>query len=338
MKSKVIYDWVSFTSKIHSPEGIIDLLGLQGVAWEQIKGARGYKDRYYYNCISIHFNGSEEMGVWCEMSGQGCRVFESLGTGDYDYLFAEILYNADEMHLTRLDVAFDDRDGILDMDTMIIDTRMKNYVSKMSSWQITESNKGQSIVIGSPKSDMLIRIYDKAAERGYEDGTHWVRVEMQLRDQRAQEFVKHLVTPEGEHLSYNLGELYAAVLHNYLRFVCPSKVDLNKWRWPLMDYWAELLNGAARISIYSKPGTEYNLARCDNYVFNQAGNAVAALIDIYGVDSFLKKLRARPTRRNIKYDMLRDQYGLHGGNDAKETDHSSDFDTGNSGYAVDLDA
>ncbi|MBQ1233185.1 MAG: replication initiation factor domain-containing protein, partial [Clostridia bacterium] len=37
---------------------------------------------------------------------------------------------------------------------------------------------------GSPKSNMYIRIYDKAAERDLE-GIHWIRVEMQMRDEIA---------------------------------------------------------------------------------------------------------------------------------------------------------
>ena len=37
-------------------------------------------DRKYFGNISIHYNSREDMGVWCEMSGQGCRNFEDLTT------------------------------------------------------------------------------------------------------------------------------------------------------------------------------------------------------------------------------------------------------------------
>ena len=102
MESKVIYDWVSITSKIHSPEGFIKLLGLESVNWQMIKGAHGYRDRYYYNCISIHYNGREDMGIWLELSGQGCRVFETLGNGDYENLFEEVHANPGDMKITRI--------------------------------------------------------------------------------------------------------------------------------------------------------------------------------------------------------------------------------------------
>lgn len=74
MENLVLYDWVSITSKIHTPEQIISLIGMDSVTWETIKGAHGYRDRLYWNCISIHFNGSPDQGVWLEMSGQGFKA------------------------------------------------------------------------------------------------------------------------------------------------------------------------------------------------------------------------------------------------------------------------
>ena len=58
--NKVIYDWISCTSKIHLPFQFVETLGMQGVTWENTKGAHGYKDRLYFNGISIHYNGRED--------------------------------------------------------------------------------------------------------------------------------------------------------------------------------------------------------------------------------------------------------------------------------------
>ena len=63
-------------------------------------------------------------------------------------------------------------------------------MSRMKYWEVVRSSGGISGQIGSPKSKILVRIYDKAAERGFTDGRHWVRVELQLRDKRAGEFLK----------------------------------------------------------------------------------------------------------------------------------------------------
>ncbi|MBR6050299.1 MAG: replication initiation factor domain-containing protein [Clostridia bacterium] len=294
---KVIIDWLSVTSKCYSVADFIDFLGLQSAPWIETKGAHGYRRRMYFECISIHFDGNDS--VWLEMSGQGCRAFESFGTGDFTSIFA--LCDSGDFKLTRLDVAFDDRFvpempgeecfGILDMAVLAGDTLAHNFVSKSTEWEVLQSSKGCSVVIGSYKSDVLIRIYDKARERNYTDGTHWVRVELQLRNDRALAFSR---------IKEDIGAAFAGVLLNYLRYVVPQ-LDSNPSRWPLTEYWSNLIKSANRISIYIKPGTEYNLLQCENYVFNQAGNAIDALIDLYGVDLFVEKLKSRSTKPNPKY-------------------------------------
>lgn len=299
MENIVIYDWVSITSKIHTPEQIIALLGMDSVTWDTIKGAHGYKDRLYWNCISIHFNGSPDQGVWLEMSGQGCRAFETVGHGDYEHLFRIVLDSGDQMKITRLDVAFDDHTGILDLDVITRDTLSGNYVAKAKSWECIQSSKGTSVVIGSRQSSVLIRIYDKAAERNIDDGSHWVRCELQLRDERCLEFVDQ---------PYQIGETFAGVVLNYLRYVDPDPTDSNKWRWPMTDYWLDLIQDAVAIQIAEKPGVRYNLLNCENFVYNQAGNAINALLQVYDVETFLKKLQERKSKPNPKYSEMVTNY------------------------------
>lgn len=292
-KNIVIYDWLSFTSKTHTPDQLIAALGLSHVPWSDTKGARGYRDRKYFSCISIHYNGREDMGVWVEMSGQGCRTFEDLSDVGWDNLFKFIHQN--DLHMTRLDVAYDDHTGVLPIDEIFEDVQSGMFVSRMNYWQAMLSSEGTTVQIGSPQSKVLVRIYDKAAERGCEPGTHWIRCEMQLRGDRASEFT---------HIGLPIGEAFAGVLLNYLRFVEPDPEDTNKHRWPMKEYWAELIGDAEKISIFTSPGMEYNEERCRNYVVNQAGNAVDACIKMYGAREFVKMINQRDTRRNPKYDMI----------------------------------
>jgi DNA relaxase NicK len=154
-----------------------------------VKGFYGYQDRLYYDGISIHHNGTAEMGICAEMSGQGCRNFESFGKGNYDDIFALILENYDDdserrqMNITRLDV-----------------------------------------VSTAP---------------------HWLN-------------------------------------------------------------WIESFES---VSIFDKPGVEYNIVRCENYVFKQAGRAVDTLIKIHGVDSFMEKLKENIPPQSIKYATLIEKHG-----------------------------
>ena len=288
----VIYDWLSFTSKIHTPQELIDALGLSHVGWTQTKGARGYRDRLYFSAISIHYNGRDDMGVWVEMSGQGCRTFESLSAVGWERLFSFIRENG--LKITRLDVAYDDHTGILPMSRIVQDTQAGMFISKSDYWETVLSSKGSTVQIGSPQSKVLIRIYDKAAERKCEPGTHWIRCEIQMRDDRAAQFTK---------IPLPIGEAFAGVLLNYLRFVEPSD-DVNKWRWPMTDYWRDLVEDAQRISIYRAPGLEYNEERLKNYVINQAGNAIDCLIKLYGIEELERMIDERPCAPNPKYDLL----------------------------------
>lgn len=304
MDSKVIYDALSITSKIHSTQDLIELLGLTGVTWEVVKGHHGYRQRLYWNSISIHFDGREDdvcsMGIWLEMMGQGCRAFETYGSGCYEDLFNEVLCNPDQMNITRLDVAFDDHEGILDIEQLCDDTRSLEFVSRFNEWQVILGSKGSSVTHGSMKSDIFVRIYDKALERGYTDGRHWIRVELQLRRERALAFIN-------QHGS--VGERFSGVLLNYLRYVDEDLHDSNRWRWDLKPYWDDLIGGALKIRLYEKPGEEYNILNLQHYVYDMAGGAAWTLMQIEGKDKFLDMISSEPSNLNPKYKRILEMYG-----------------------------
>jgi phage replication initiation protein len=297
-KNLILYDWLSFTSKKHTPLQLIKAMGFpDDIPWQDIKGAKGYRDRMYFNCISIHYNGRDDMGVWVEMSGQGCRAFETLSTLQNCWQDIFWFIFKEGCNVTRLDIAYDDHEGILDLGVIKQDTESGEYISKATYWEVVNSSKGLTVQIGSPQSPVLIRMYDKARERNCELGMHWVRVEIQLRDDRAKKFL-------GLDFDYSIGDAFCGVLLNYLRYVEPDPLDSNRWRWPLKDYWGNFLLGASKISIYEKPGLDYNLERCHNYVINQAGNALDAYIQCVGIEGLKRSLKERTTKPNPKYQQM----------------------------------
>lgn len=195
------------------------------------------------------------MGVWVEMSGQGCRAFESISQLGWPGLFSFISESG--LKITRLDVAFDDHTGILHMRDIIEDTQDGNFVSRSDYWETVLSSKGSTVQIGSPQSKVLVRIYDKARERHCEEGTHWNRVELQLRDDRAIQFTR---------LQLPIGEAFSGVLLNYLRYVIPDGEDSNRWRWPMRPYWldTQLLTPISRRCwfVLNKDYDAYNTLAC----------------------------------------------------------------------------
>lgn len=305
----VLIDWVTFTTKIDSIATLQEELGLSHVTWTDFpgRGRYGYRDRMEFGSVNILYNGRDDMGICCEMSGQGCRTFEDHTTLSlkWESLFPNFL--SLDWHLTRLDVALDDHTGVLDISRIFNDTISHSYVSRLRAYRVELSGKtdssviGTSVTFGSRSSMTLIRIYDKAAERGYDDGRHWVRVEMQMRDERAFQFLSLLQ-------SMPVGEAFAGVLLNYLRFVEPVDSDSNKSRWVMTDYWAELCKDVSKIRLFVAPGGEYNVQNLENYCFNISGNAAACYIDMFGVDAYLDGLRHRSCKPSQKFELLKRQY------------------------------
>ena len=78
----------------------------------------------------------------------------------------------------------------------------------------------------------------------------------------------------------------------------------------MTDYWLDMLEVLTPIRIYTAPGMDYNVDRCREYVINQAGNAIDALIQIYGIHDFQHMIATRPTSPNPKYERLVQQYKM----------------------------
>lgn len=300
-ENRIIFDWVSFTTRKHSVSDLIDILALAECPFETVRGSKGFMWRQYFGGISIHYNENEMFTpgefIWLEMSGQGCRSFETYGDGNYEKLFELVRRDPENIHITRLDVAFDDMTGVFDINKICDEVRAEHFVSRTSTYQSIYSNAGNAVYFGSKKSNVFIRIYDKAAERGYDgEKFHWVRCELQLKDVNAKGFVDKLQEKD-------LRELYLGVLKNYISFRIPTN-DSNKRRWPVAEWWAVFLDDAVRISVWSKPGVEYNLSACERYVMTQPIGSIKTLIEIFGKEAFLEMVRKAPSPKNPKYKQL----------------------------------
>lgn len=326
MENKILFDWLSFTCKTKrvdingvliekiNERNLVELLGLENLQFEELPGVKGFKNRMYFDGISIHYNSEIYDYMWVEMSGQGCRVFESLSSHkSYSHIFKFFLSNPDIANITRLDVAYDDFIGLLDIYAIaqdvvpdVKDTSRYNYVSPLRAHSVTISDRSVCINIGSCRSNIMFRIYDKAAERNKSDSIpHWVRCEMQLRRDRAFEFIRLL-----EFENETVDNLYFLVLNNYLRFVKPDG-DSNKSRWDLADHWVAFATSVTveKRSLFVKPGVDYNLAKLDNYVENMSGGAVFTYLKCHGINRLVETLfdKYKKAKLNPKYKRLLDE-------------------------------
>lgn len=308
----ILIDWITFTSFDYSVADLKHYFGLAGQPWDLCEyGRYGYKRREVFQGVSILYDGRvdettgiDTMGICVECSGQGCRALETYGNIDWLHMLAVLTDENESFRITRLDLAFDDHTGILDKLQLKLDTDDGNYRSLFRNWEIRYGAVGFSIYHGSRKSDVMIRIYDKAAERGLFDGSHWIRVEAQLRDANAQGAARAIV----EH--QDVGSTFSGILAKYLVYLTESD-DSNRSRWPVADYWQELIHNAARITIAAKPGVDYNIFHMEHFLINTAGGALKTWIEIFGLDALPELLKKRTSKLNPRHQMVLQAYQQH---------------------------
>ena len=308
----IIYDWLTFSTKDYSLDGILQLLGLDGVQWQQGLGSKlRYSERWSFMGMSIHWTPDNvtdrNEGVCVEFSGQGCRAFETFGGISFENLLSWCVECG--CSITRLDVALDDFSGLIDIQEMFDKANRFEFTCRTQHIQCYSDcpdqlpdHRALTICHGSRSSNVFIRCYDKRCERqAYDDYSHWVRLELQLRGENALGFVL---------ASGSIGDRFRGVLANYLNYVDPVQEDSNKRRWPVSSWWVNLLDGAAAISIASKKDIEYNKLRLDTYVYGQCINAVKAELMYDGGEKFLRTVFSESPGMPIKYSVIEKNNGI----------------------------
>lgn len=297
----ILIDWLTVTFHDIEVKDVQHILGLDqpDIDWEDRLAFRhGYPRQCSFSNIVIRYGADNienykddakstaaekvrfDMGICLDMSGNGCRAFETYGSGDWLQLLSAICNLDTRINITRLDLAFDDHTGVLDLYRIKQDVEERNYTGSPKKAQVIWSDdqeediQGLTVYIGSNKSPVMIRIYDKAAERGYKD-VHWVRVELQLRHERAGAAIAEILKIQ------DVGKTFSGVLRNYCCFREPT-ADTNKSRWPIAEYWNALIAGAERIRLWISPGEPYNFRKTEEHMINQYGQALQAYERIHG--------------------------------------------------------
>lgn len=286
-------DWVtvSFNLDVYS---VIALLGLDHVKFSfSEKYSWGYPCTAEYGHIKVYYNPDDlpenfdiprypkaHKGCCLNMSGQGCRDFETYSPDlSWAMLFSRI--KVADGNFTRLDLAYDDRSGVIFLPRLAMDVAERNFIGharqtmRLYSDDIENDLQGLTVYVGSQKSDLFIRIYDKAAERGYQPSEmHWVRVEIEMRHDRA------VLAADAVSTDPHIGHVFAGILANYLKIVTPNG-DSNKSRWPVADYWEKLLHDVSALHL-TMPGIEYNFRKSEVYFLKQYHQYLRAYYVIYG--------------------------------------------------------
>lgn len=300
MKNAYLIDWLTFSVKCHTVNEILSFLQIDEIIpmLECTKGYWRYEHCISYGKLSILYGGTNN-SITVNMSGQGCRTFETYSKLSWHELLYYACYEPGN-NITRFDMAFDSFDKKLKLDkveriatkninALRNNEKTTNLRTKFEYIDVHNTTKGLTVYFGSNSSDIQIMMYDKARERGYEieDKLDWKRTEIQLRNENAQLYVQNILKGE---LSY--GEIFSITLNNYLAFI--NEDDINKSRCTLLSWWEKYLETTKRIKIFERKNIDYNLPKLEKFLNHNCSSSIKTYYEIYGqkgIDDIIKNAK-----------------------------------------------
>lgn len=280
-------DTLEFASRESDEKKLINFLQLNNVKFLSGRSPQqGYDYAFYYQGIIISFKSDGPFHSYVTFSGKGCRALESILGADEnkipnfwrDYIIN--LCNNIDPDFRRIDIAADDRSGAFDVYTCIkyyAAGKFAGAVRRVVGHIFDE----QIFYAGSPRSDALVRIYNKALERGYSEadlGSKWLRVEMQLRHGNAQQLINEWLGSD------NLQKYFCGHLLYLCRFLAKPNDKKNSQRINTAGFWKDFIGRVEKIPFVSSPGSDYNKSKLQRFLDNQCASSIKTRLLLDGDD------------------------------------------------------
>jgi phage replication initiation protein len=236
------------------------------------KGMMGYRQQVARGNVRILFDGQQGMGVHVQASGKGCRELEAeKGVAGIPALVGWLLQQGGQF--TRLDVAYDDLQGLINLQEVMRYITERRVVTRYRKWSKQESGDltddgqtGQTVYFGSAQSETRVRMYDKAVEQG--QAGQWVRVELQTRDERAQALA-HLIT------GGNMQQV-AGVLRGLIEFK-EAGSHSQRERWETAPWWEMFLQWASKVRLGASPAKR-TIEQVKQWLTQQVAPSIALIL------------------------------------------------------------
>ena len=275
-----------------------------------------YTEHYYLGDVFVYTSQDEEKGTLLELKGKGCRQFESYllaqGRSWYDFLMDALIEGG---VMKRLDLAINDRAGILDIPDLTAKCNREECVSLFRSFKSYASGElvkhneqdkagmGHTLYIGSLKSEVYFCCYEKSYEQyaklriPLEEAPIKNRFEIRLKDERAYYAVRELLT------HYDAEQTAFSIINHYIRFV-DREPEKRKTDWKLNDRWAWFI-GKDRPPVKLTTDPEpYTLERTLGWISRQVAPTLKMLkkIDAGNSTSYLKEIEdnAKLTEKHLQ--------------------------------------
>ena len=275
-----------------------------------------YTEHYYLGDVFVYTSQDEEKGTLLELKGKGCRQFESYllaqGRSWYDFLMDALVEGG---VMKRLDLAINDRAGILDIPDLTAKCNREECVSLFRSFKSYASGElvkhneqdkagmGHTLYIGSLKSEVYFCCYEKNYEQYAKLGIPTSeapiknRFEIRLKDERAYYAVRELLT------HYDAELTAFSIINHYIRFV-DREPEKRKTDWKLNDRWAWFI-GKDRPPVKLTTDPEpYTLERTLGWISRQVAPTLKMLkkIDAGNSTTYLKEIEdnAKLTEKHLQ--------------------------------------
>ena len=306
---EIVIDFLTFT--VHSAtkpdpyRAIKDILDMDIMQFEHSnKGVNFYQKTLHYNNIRVLYDGvhGEKMGVCVNMSGQGCRAYEEHSGNSIMSLLDKIARNPD-INITRIDIACDDKKGILDLTKIWKYANDGNYRTRLVKRNNYESFDGKNtgaktIYFGSRSSQYYIRIYDKAKQSNSDIETdletttdkpssvHWIRFEISLKGDYAVQAAGFLVLSES--MNKSIGEVVSGIINAKFAFIEPDNENIS--RCSVAKWWTKFLGNIHEVEFLSKQKYNHGIDEHKKWLRESCGRVIAKVFYAIGEERFFKEI------------------------------------------------
>ena len=244
-------DWLAFTLPSGSAQDTMQMLG-----GDWTKGATGFRGYPVSWITTSASRGVGKLGTRAPRTPLEVHVDLSAGIVapwpiDKVRTVLQWILKQDG-HLTRLDCALDDRNSCVPLSTIRQATEIGQCVTRANRMQSISSSSihhatpsGETLYLGSPQSQTMLRIYDKRLESQAKQREDWkdygIRWELELKKDRAQvcgQVLSYLEEPDWL-------EFLVGILRGYVDFRQTSRDEEDEFRYraPLLDWWLLLTDG-----------------------------------------------------------------------------------------------
>ena len=258
-------------------------------------------------------------GCLLELKGKGCRQYESFLLAQhrswFDF-FNDIL--SQNGVIKRLDLAINDKAGLLDIEYLADKCKKEECISVFRSFKNYKSGElvqrdektgmGNTLYIGSLKSEVYFCIYEKDYEQYVKTGIKREesevknRFEIRLKNERA--YLALLDLMENE----DIGSTIFSIINRYIRFV-DRQDDKNRNEWKTSKQWEEFLGAnkrSLRLTVNPEP---YSFDKTLNWLSRQVAPTLklARMLDRLKGTCILNTMINKAKLSKKHYTLLRQQ-------------------------------